>query len=203
MGLYTRLILPRLLHLVMQHRELTRYRQRVLPAARGRVLELGIGSGLNLPFYTAEVTRVYGLDPSLALLNLARQQAASVPVPVLLLHAAGEAIPLVDQSIDTVVSTWTLCTIPEIIPALWEVRRVLRPEGQLLFVEHGLAPQPRIAAWQHRLTPLWRPLAGGCRLDRPIAHLLQDTGFTITALHTTYLRGPRPWTHTYWGRAVA
>ncbi|GIX48949.1 MAG: methyltransferase [Candidatus Tectimicrobiota bacterium] len=202
MGLYRRLILPRLLHLVMRSRELTPYRVQLIPQAGGQVLELGIGSGLNLPFYTAQVTRLYGLDPSLALLRLARRQAARASVPVLLLHGLAEALPLADASLDTVVSTWTLCTITGIEAALAEARRVLRPQGQLLFVEHGLAPQPRVAAWQRRLTPWWQPLAGGCHLDRPIAALLEAAGWRLAELHTTYLRGPRPWTYTYWGRAV-
>jgi ubiquinone/menaquinone biosynthesis C-methylase UbiE len=203
MNLYTRYILPRLLHLVMQNKALLRYRQDVVAMARGRVLEIGIGSGLNLPFYPPQVAHLYGVEPSLALLNIARQRTASVPFPVQLLQQSAEALSLAEASIDTVVMTWTLCTIPDAAAALREMRRVLKPHGRLLFAEHGLAPDARVAVWQRRLTPLWKPIAGGCHLDRPIAGMISTAGFTMTALQTTYLKGPRPWTYLYWGQATA
>jgi ubiquinone/menaquinone biosynthesis C-methylase UbiE len=195
-------VLPWLIHLAMQNKELVRYRKEVVAAARGRVLEIGIGSGLNLPFYPQQVEFLCGIEPSPGLLTLARQQAEHLPFPVAFLPQSGELLPLADASIDTVVTTWTLCTIPDVAAALREIRRVLTSEGQLLFAEHGLSPEARVAAWQHRLTPHWRPLAGGCHLDRPIDRLIGAAGFSIATLQTTYLKGPRPWTYLYWGSAV-
>jgi SAM-dependent methyltransferase len=126
-----------------------------------------------------------------------------VSFPVDLLQQSGEALSLAEASIDTVVTTWTLCTIPDAAAALREMRRVLKPHGRLLFAEHGLAPDTSVAVWQQRLTPLWKPIAGGCHLDRPIADMIHTAGFTMTALQTTYLKGPRPWTYLYWGQASA
>jgi ubiquinone/menaquinone biosynthesis C-methylase UbiE len=186
----------------MQNSALVRYRKEVVAAADGRVLEIGLGSGLNLPYYPPQVERLYGIEPSAALVRLAQQHIAQLPFTVELYTQSGEVLPFPDASMDTVVSTWTLCTIPDIAAALREIRRVLTPAGRLLFAEHGLAPDARVAVWQRRLTPLWKPIAGGCHLDRPIDHLLRTAGFTLTALQTTYLQGPRPWTYLYWGQAT-
>lgn len=200
MSFYTDRVLPHLLNLAMRHKELAAYRQRVVPAARGRVLEIGIGSGLNLPFYGAGVDAVIGLDPSLPLLSMA-QTRATAAAPVSMLQGTAEAIPLETASVDTVVTTWTLCSIPDVTAALAEMRRVLKPGGALLVVEHGRAPDAAVARWQDRLTPLWKPIAGGCHLNRKIDALIHDAGFAVTDLRAGYMRGPRPFTFMYEGRA--
>jgi ubiquinone/menaquinone biosynthesis C-methylase UbiE len=201
MGLYERWVLPRLLDLVMRNKEATRYRRKTIPAARGRVLELGAGSGLNLPFYGREVTRLYALDPSEALLRMARKKRPPAGIPVEFLEASAEQIPLESRSVDTVVTTWTLCTVPDAPKALREARRVLKPGGLLLFTEHGHSPDASVANWQRRLNPLWRRIAGGCNLDRKIDRLIRDAGFEVFDLENEYLKGPRPFTYTYSGRA--
>jgi ubiquinone/menaquinone biosynthesis C-methylase UbiE len=194
-------ILPHLLNLAMRHKELAAYRQRVVPAAQGRVLEIGIGSGLNLPFYVPGVDAVIGLDPSSPLLAMVQGQATA-SAPVSMLQGTAEAIPLEAASVDTVVTTWTLCSIPNVTAALADMRRVLKPNGMLLFVEHGKAPDAAVARWQDRLTPLWKPIAGGCHLNRKIDALIHDAGFTVTDLRAGYMRGPRPFTFMYEGRAT-
>jgi ubiquinone/menaquinone biosynthesis C-methylase UbiE len=201
MSFYQHHVLPRLLHLVMQQEAILPFRRRVIGAAEGRVLEIGIGSGLNLPLYGSAVREVIGLDPSPELLLMARDRAAVATVPVKLLEASAEGVPLDDASIDTVVTTWTLCTIPDAPRALAELRRVLRPGGALLFVEHGRAPELGVARWQDRLDPLWRRVAGGCHLNRKIDELVSGGGFRIDALTNARLPGPRTHTFLYEGRA--
>lgn len=201
MGVYQRWVLPRLIDLAMRNKEVTRYRRKLVPGAAGSVIELGAGSGLNLPFYGAQVTRLHALDPSEALQAMASRKLAQAAFPVDLLLGSAEEIPLADRSVDTVVTTWTLCSIPDVTKALREARRVLKPDGSLLFVEHGHAPDLGVAAWQRRIEPMWKPLAGGCHLTRPIDRLIREAGFEITELETTYLKGPRPLTYTYAGRA--
>lgn len=201
MSFYQRHILPRLLHMVMQQEAMVPFRRRVIGAAEGRVLEVGIGSGLNLPLYGPSVRSVIGLDPSPELLLMARDRARTALVPVKLLEASAETVPLDDASIDTVVTTWTLCTIPDAPRALSELRRVLRPGGALLFVEHGRAPEFGVARWQDRLDPMWRRLAGGCHLNRKIDELISGSGFRIDALTNARLPGPRTHTFLYEGRA--
>ncbi|WNG26350.1 class I SAM-dependent methyltransferase [Cystobacter fuscus] len=201
MGLYERHVLPPLLDLVMRNSEMTRQRQLLVPRARGRVLEVGIGSGLNLPFYGPGVERLWGVDPSLELQRQARARAEGRPFPVELLAHPAEALPLETHGVDTVVMTWTLCSIPDALRALEEIRRVLVPGGRLLFVEHGLAPQARVERLQRWLTPGWKRFAGGCRLDRKVDALLEEAGFQLEHLECFYLRGPRPMTFTYRGEA--
>lgn len=200
MGVYERWILPRLCDLAMRHKEATRYREKVVPRARGRVLEIGAGSGLNMPFLGPDVTHLYALDPSAELLDMARGQRHA-RFPVEFLERSAEALPLESGSIDTVLTTWTLCTIPDAASALREARRVLAPGGTLLFVEHGHSPDAGVAAWQRRLDPLWTRIAGGCHLDRPIDRLIRNAGFEFITLQNEYLKGPRPFTYTYSGRA--
>ena len=202
MSLYNRYVLPRLVDLVMRNEEMTRFRQRHVPAARGAVLEVGIGSGLNLPFYSAEVTHLCGVDPSLELLDMARRRAAGFPFRVELLAQESDRLPVGDAVFDNAVMTWSLCSIREPGAALREIARVLKPSGSLIFVEHGLAPESRVQTWQNRLTPVWRRVAGGCHLNRNVDDLIRAAGFTIAELQTGYLPGPRIATYMYEGRAV-
>jgi ubiquinone/menaquinone biosynthesis C-methylase UbiE len=157
---------------------------------------------VNLPLYGPAVTRVAGLDPSPELLRLASKRAADVVIPVSLLRASAEDLPLADAVFDTIVMTWTLCSIPNPIAALTDMRRVLRPGGRLIFVEHGLSPEIRVARWQHRLTPYWKRIGGGCHLDRKMDELIRSTGFQIDAVETGYMKGPKPWTFIYQGSAT-
>ena len=202
MGVYAKYVLPRFIDLSMRNKETARVRADWVPHARGDVLEVGIGSGLNLPFYSAEVRRVYGVEPSAELQKMARKRMASQATKVeFLLQSAEDDLPLSDMSIDTVVMTWTLCSIPDPLKALRQMKRVLKPNGRLIFIEHGRAPDSRVAAWQDQLTPLWKRIGGGCHLNRKIDDLLVGAGFTIDELRTTYLPGPRPMTYTYQGFA--
>ena len=203
MGIYQRLIVPRLINAAMRCKRLVPLRERQVAEARGRVLEIGIGSGLNLPFYRRDIEAVIGIDPSLELLTMARKHTAWLHFPVKLLHGPAEALPLEDGSVDSVVITWTLCSVAEPEQVLAEARRVLQPSGALIFVEHGQAPDAGVRRWQDRLAPLWRRLAGGCHLNRPIEGLIAQAGFTIADLETGYLvKGPRPWTFHYRGLAL-
>ncbi len=197
MGLYNDRILPHLIAVTMRHGELTPYRERVAGAAQGRVLEIGVGAGANLPFYGPGVSEVFGLDPSERLLRIAREAG-----PVHLLEASAEAIPLDAASVDTVVTTWTLCSIPDAHMALTEMRRVLRPGGRLFFVEHGLSPDARVRWLQNTLTPVWRRLAGGCHMNRPIDLMIREAGWKMEKIDTGYLRGPNPGTYMYEGSAL-
>jgi ubiquinone/menaquinone biosynthesis C-methylase UbiE len=201
MGLYSRFVLPWLIDLVMRDKEAARHRAKIIPRATGTVVEVGIGSGLNLPFYTGEVKRLCGVDPSAELLKKARPKTERAPFPVELLQRSAEELPFDGASIDTVVVTWALCSIPDPTRALGEMKRVLRPEGRLIFVEHGLSPDSSVRAWQNRINPLWRRLAGGCNLNRKIDDLIRSAGFEISELKTEYLPGPRPMTFTYEGSA--
>jgi ubiquinone/menaquinone biosynthesis C-methylase UbiE len=201
MGVYQDHVVPILIHLAMRQRILREYRRRIISAAEGRVLEVGIGSGINLPLYTANATTVIGLDPSARLLAMARKPMRQASRTVELVEGSAEEIPLEDRSIDTVVTTWTMCSIPNAAKALGEMRRVLRPTGRLLFVEHGLAPDPRVRWWQDKLTPAWKRVGGGCHLNRAISQLVESAGFRIERLDTGYMRGPKPLAFMYEGSA--
>ena len=202
MGFYQDRVVPFILHHAMKDGRLAGLRQRVAPQASGRVLEIGIGSGLNLPLYGSEVTAVFGVEPAQPLLARAERAAEDLPFQVSLHGCSAEALPFDDRDFDTVVTTWTLCTIPDAERALAELRRVLKPEGRLLFIEHGHAPDPRIAAWQDRLNPVWRCIAGGCNMNRPIDRLITDGGFRIERLETGHMiQGPRPLTYLFEGAA--
>jgi len=192
MGLYERWVLPHVVNLACSARPQMRQRERLIPRAAGRVLEIGVGTGLNLPLYDrARVEAVWALDPSEAMLARADRQRAGAPVPVELLRAPAEQIPLEDASVDTVVITYTLCTIPDPARALAEARRVLRPGGELLFCEHGRAPEPTVRRWQERLNPVWGRLGGGCRLDRDAPGLIRAAGFALEEVDAGYLPGWR------------
>lgn len=201
MGFYGRYILPWLTHLTMGNRRLRGYRARVAATARGTVLEIGIGSGHNLPFYGSGVERVIGIDPSHGLLERARKASRKSNVSVELLEGSAESIPLRNGSVDTVVTTWTLCSIADAPGALAEMRRVLKPGGRLLFVEHGLAPEQRVRRWQRRLDPWWWRVS--CHLHRPMDRLIEKAGFKIDKLDTGYLGGgPKTMTFMYEGVAA-
>jgi ubiquinone/menaquinone biosynthesis C-methylase UbiE len=200
MGFYCEVVLPRLCDLAMRNQRLLPYRERLIGAAESRVLEIGIGSGPNLPFYRPPVQEVLALEPAAKLVAMARR-APHADLPVRFIEASAEAIPLDDHSVDTVVTTWTLCTIPQAATALGEMRRVLRPGGKLLFVEHGLAPDESVRWWQDRLTPASRYISGGCHLNRPIRSLIEAAGFRIDRIQTGYMPGLKPMSFMYEGSA--
>ena len=201
MSFYQRHVLPHLVHFAMRQQSLTPFRRRVIGGADGRVLEIGAGSGLNLPLYGPNVRRIFALEPSPELLDMTSERADWGAIPVDLLRASAEAIPLDDHCMDTVVTTWTLCTIPDAPRALAEMRRVLKPGGALLFVEHGRAPEPGVARWQDRLDPVWSRIAGGCHLNRKIDDLVTASGLRIHTLTNARLPGPRTHTFLYEGLA--
>ena len=201
MGFYGKYVLPRIIDFAMKNKESTKVRAALIPQARGEVLEIGIGSGLNLPFYSREVKHIFGVDPSLELQKMAAKRVAGPMKVDFIPQSAEEPLPLDESSIDTVVMAWTLCSIPNAAKALRQMRRVLKPEGRLIFVEHGRAPDRKVAAWQDRLTPVWKHATGGCHLNRKVDELITGAGFQMTELTTSYLPGPRPMTYTYQGAA--
>ena len=200
---YARYLLPRLTDLTMSRKLLLLYRQRVIGGAVGRVLEIGIGSGLNLPLYGDAVDEVIGVDVSPELLAMAERAAQHRDLRVRLLEGSVEHLPstVADGSVDTVIVTWTLCSIPDATAALVEAHRVLRPNGSLRFVEHGRSPDTSVARWQDHLPPLWRRCSGGCHLNRETDDLVRSTGFRLTHLATGYAAGPRPMAFMYEGQA--
>lgn len=200
MSFYRERILPHLIQMSMNQAHFEPYRRRVTSAARGRVLEIGVGSGLNLPLYPPDA-KLVGLDPSTKLLSMARTVAANQSRSIELIEGSAESIPLPDHSVDTVVTTWTMCSIPNLPAALSEVRRVLKADGRLLFAEHGQSRESSVERWQNRLTPLWKCIGGGCNLNRPIDAMITVSGFRITALQTGYMKGPKPMTFMYEGKA--
>lgn len=200
--LYERHVLPRLIHAACGTRPIDRQRQKVVPAASGRVLEIGFGSGRNLPYYQpGQVRELLALEPSAELIAMAQSAIPAAGIPVTELACGADAIPLPGQSVDTIVLTYTLCSIRETRLALSEMHRVLKPRGRLLFIEHGAAPDVSVRRWQGRLNPVWRRLSGGCRLDLEPPRELTAAGFTIGTLETRYLPGWRPATFNYWGWA--
>lgn len=204
MGLYTKYVLPRVTHLICSAKPIWQQREKVVPLAEGRVLEVGIGSGLNLPFYTpGKVKHLWGLDPSKEFWALAGQTVAQAEFDVEFIEATAEEIPLDDGSADTVLVTYTLCTISGTLPALGEMRRVLKKDGQLIFCEHGAAPDKGVRRWQNRLNPIWKRVSGGCNLNLPIPSLLKQAGFRIQAMDTMYIPGWKPACFNYWGTAIS
>jgi ubiquinone/menaquinone biosynthesis C-methylase UbiE len=191
MGFYRNVVLPKLCDLSMRNKWLWPYRERVIGAAEGRVLEIGAGSGLNLQLYRSGAKEAAALEPDPRLLRMAERNAKHVLRPVMILEASAEQIPLDDGSVDTVVTTWTLCTIPDAVRALREARRVLKATGKLLFIEHGLAPERNVQRWQDGLTPVWTKISSGCHLNRPIAQIIETGGYAIERLETGYLPGPK------------
>lgn len=204
MSFYDRYVLPHLLDCVCGLPDVTAERARLIPRAHGRVLEIGIGTGLNLPHYDArKVQHIHGVDPAPQMQKKALQRAARTGIAVETVPLIVEQIGAADASYDCVVCTFTLCTIPDGVSALREMRRVLKPGGELLFCEHGLAPDAGVQRWQQRLNPLWGRLAGGCQLHRDVPQLLQDGGFAVRTMERKYLPGPRPMAYLYAGTAVA
>lgn len=203
MGWYERYILPKVVHLTCGSKPVRKQRQKVIPLARGRVLEIGIGTGLNLPFYDASrVSKLWGLDPSPEMRAMAEGPAREAPFEVELIGLPGEEIPLADGSVDTVVVTYTLCSIEQPEAALRQMARVLAPGGELVFCEHGAAPDPGVRRWQDRINPIWRRLGGGCNLNRDIPDVIAGGGFRIRGVETMYIPGWRPASFNYWGTAA-
>ncbi len=205
MSFYENHILPRFINCACGAKPIRYQREKVVPRASGVVLEIGIGTGLNLSYYeTGKVERLIGLDPSERSWKLAGKRARDLPFEVEFIGLPGEQIPLEDDSVDTVLVTYALCTIPDPVSALQGMRRVLRPGGRLLFCEHGLAPDESVARWQSRINPWWRPIAGGCNLNRDIPALLSAGGFTSDDMQRAYIPGtPRFAGFNYWGGARA
>ncbi len=203
MGFYDRYILPRVLDLACGTKPVRRQRPKVVPLAEGRVLEIGIGSGLNLPFYDgAKIETVIGLDPAEEMLSMAKRRSGGLPFAVEYLALEGERIPLEADSVDTVLVTYTLCTIPDAVAALEGMRRVLKESGRLIFCEHGRAPDAAVRRWQDRLNPLWGRIGGGCNLNRDIPALIEAAGFRVEHLERMYLPGtPRFAGFNTWGSA--
>ncbi len=203
MGFYDRHVLPHVLDWTCGSTPIQRQRQKIVPLAMGRVLEIGIGTGLNLPFYDgARVERVIGLDPAEPMLRRARRRSGDLKFAVEYLALEGERIPLDRASVDTVLVTYTLCTIADVSAALDGMRRVLKPSGRLIFCEHGTAPDAAVRRWQNRLTPVWRRIGGGCNLNRDIPALIEGAGFVIDDLNSAYLGDiPRFAGFNYWGTA--
>ncbi len=203
MGLYEKYVLPRLVDFVCGGKHFTKQRRKVVPHARGRVLEVGFGSGLNLPHYDERrIDRLWALEPSRSMWALGRRRAAEAAFDVEYLCADAEAIPLESGSADTVLVTYALCTIPQVETALSEIRRVLSGEGTLIFCEHGAAPDPSVRAWQDRVNPYWKAVGGGCHLNRDAPALLSAAGFRLENLESMYLPGWKVATFNTWGRAV-
>jgi len=203
MGFYSDHILPHMINVACEAKPIRMQREKVVPAAEGRVLEIGMGAGPNLEFYDpAKVSHVYGLEPSAGMRRKATKALAASPVAVELIDLPGEEIPLDDDSVDTVLLTYTLCTIPGAVEALKGMRRVLKPGGKLLFCEHGAAPDESVAKWQRRLEPIWKPIGGGCHLTRDIPDLIRQGGFEIEKMEADYIPGsPKFVGYDYWGSA--
>ena len=203
MGFYDKYILPKFLNCACGTKPINYQRNKIVPLSKGIVLDIGIGSGLNIPFYNkSNIDHLYGLDPSVELLKIAKPLAKKNELEIEFLQCGAEAIPLPDQSIDTVLITYTMCTIPDIKLSNSEIMRVLKSEGQLLFCEHGLAPDKNIANWQRRINPIWSKIAGGCNLNRDIPKLITSSGFKISNMEEMYLPStPKFAGYNYWGVA--
>jgi ubiquinone/menaquinone biosynthesis C-methylase UbiE len=203
MGLYEKYILPKITDFLCSVKPIMYQRKKVVPLAKGRVLEIGIGSGLNLPFYdSSNVEYIWGLDPSAQMRKMAEKRAIDIQFEVEFIGLSGDEIPLESNSVNTVLVTYTLCTIPDVIQALSEMSRVLMSGGELIFCEHGLAPDEEVRRWQNRMNPIWKRMGGGCNLNRPIPDLIEQGGFKINNIETMYIPGWKPASFNYWGSAV-
>jgi ubiquinone/menaquinone biosynthesis C-methylase UbiE len=188
-GFYAERVLPHLIDLAMRHRTARERRAALIPRARGLVVEIGIGSGHNLPFYANAVTRVVGVDPSAPLLAMTGKRHPHLRFPLELLQGSAEDLPLPTASVDTAISTWTLCSVPDAARALAEIHRVLKPGGTLHFIEHGRSPDPAVQRWQDRLNGAWGRVAGGCHINRDMGALVRGAGFSAVAIDAQYLPG--------------
>jgi ubiquinone/menaquinone biosynthesis C-methylase UbiE len=203
MGLYEKHILPKMTDFLCSRKPIMYQRKKVVPLAKGRVLEIGIGSGLNLQFYdSSNVEYIWGLDPSAQMRKMAEKRAIDIQFEVEFIGLSGDEIPLESNSVNTVLVTYTLCTIPDVVQALSEMSRVLMPIGELIFCEHGLAPDEDVHRWQNRMNPIWKRMGGGCNLNRPIPNLIEQGGFKINNIETMYIPGWKPASFNYWGSAV-
>ncbi len=203
MGFYENHILPHVINLACGVKPVRRQREKVVPSAQGKVLEVGMGTGLNMPYYNGDLVDViYGLEPNAKSCEMAADPILKAGLNVDFIGLDGQEIPLDNNSVDTVVLTYTLCTIPDARKAVKEMRRVLKPGGKLLFSEHGKAPDEAVRKWQERINPMWKILGGGCNLNRNIPDLIKNGDFTIEALDEMYLPGPKFATYTYWGSAI-
>jgi ubiquinone/menaquinone biosynthesis C-methylase UbiE len=204
MSFYDKYILPSFLNCACGSKPIKYQRSKVVPLAEGVVLEVGIGSGLNIPYYdSTKISAIIGLDPSEELNNMARKVAADNGLEVDFILGSAEAIPLPDNHVDSVLVTYTLCTIPDALSASKEMRRVLKPDGKIIFCEHGLAPDAGVAKWQARIDPYWEKIAGGCHLNRDIPQLIQSAGFNIQSMEQMYLPStPKFAGYNYWGVAT-
>jgi ubiquinone/menaquinone biosynthesis C-methylase UbiE len=202
MGLYRDQVLPRIVDLTMRGSDVEKARARITAGLDGEVLEIGFGSGRNIPYYPAGLTHVWAVDPAAVGRKLAEKRAAASAVPIEYIGLDAQTLPVGDASADHALSTWTLCTIPDPMAALAEIIRVLRPGGAFHFVEHGRSPDAKVARMQDRLTPLQRRVAGGCHLNRPIDELVTASGLEVTRLETYYMKGPRATEYTFEGIAV-
>jgi len=205
MSLYEKYVLPKFLNCACGSKPVARQREKVVPLAEGKVLEIGIGSGLNLPFYDkTKVDEIWGLDPSEELSEMARAVAIQEGMEVNFISSGAEEIPLPDDHFDSVLIAYTMCTIPEVIRANTEIRRVLKNQGKMIFCEHGAAPDDNIRKWQKRINPFWGKIAGGCNIDRNIPSLIQDSGFDIIEIEEMYLPNtPKIAGYNFWGYAVS
>ena len=205
MSLYEKYVLPKFLNCACGSKPVARQREKVVPLAEGRVLEIGIGSGLNLPFYDkTKVDEIWGLDPSEELSGMARTVATQEGMKVNFISSGAEEIPLPDDHFDSVLITYTMCTIPEVIRANTEIRRVLKDQGKMIFCEHGVAPDDNIRKWQKRINPFWGKIAGGCNINRNIPLLIQESGFDIVEMEEMYLPNtPKIAGYNFWGYAVS
>lgn len=202
MGWYARNILPRLIEAGCSQPLLMKLRAQYVPQARGKVLEIGIGTGLNLEFYDPDAVELTGLDPAEELTGHAKERAQQLELPVNMLGVSGDSIPAEDKTFDALVCTWTLCSIPKVEGALKEMHRVVKPGGTLYFIEHGKAPDASVHRWQQRIEPVWKLIAGGCHLTRKADELIADAGFNITETDSDYLPGPKFATYMTHGIAV-
>ena len=201
MGLYDKYILPKFLNCACGSKPINYQRQKVVPLAKGKVLDIGIGSGLNIPFYNSDqIDKVIGIDPSHELIDLAKDLANKSRVSIDLVIGSAESIPYPDNFFDTVLVTYTMCTIPNVAIANKEMWRVLKDDGRLIFCEHGLAPDKKISKWQNRIDPFWGKIAGGCHLNRDIQKLITDAGFSFESLDKMYIPStPKFAGYNYWG----
>ena len=205
MGLYAKHLLPRLIDCGCAQEPMAKVRAAYVSRARGRVLEIGFGTGHNLSHYATgkdAPESLFAVEPAADIAKRARERLAATALPVEVSHASAEELPVEDRSFDTVVSTWMLCSVPNVYRCLAELRRVLKPGGRLIFAEHGASPEPMIARWQRRIEPLWKVIGGGCHLSRSADLLIANAGFRINELETGYLPGPKLATFTYRGVAA-